>query len=140
MEGMFNGRGNLDDNVRMLTSVGAKYIGRSLCLWGAEADFLRNIERAKAETPKMLTADPDAMLEACVFETVSPKVEQIAIPDWVFTDLASQWSEEIFRLDGMTYPEGQRRDWGRDARSPMPAAVNAALVLLSGRFVHRCGL
>src|ERR1035438_3844455 len=32
MEGVFNGRGDLDDNIRMLTSIGAKYIGRSLCL------------------------------------------------------------------------------------------------------------
>src|SRR5258708_23801442 len=39
MEGMFNGRGDLDDNIRMLTSIRAKYIGRSLCLWGAEADL-----------------------------------------------------------------------------------------------------
>jgi hypothetical protein len=81
MEGVFNGRGDLDDNIRMLTSIGAKYIGRSLCLWGAEADFLHNVERAKAQVPKMLARDPDMVLEACVFETVSPRVDRIAVPD-----------------------------------------------------------
>jgi len=102
----------------MLTSVGAKYIGRSLCLWGAEADFLRNLERARTEASRMLAADPDAMLEACVFETVGPKVEQIAIPDWVFNDMGQPVEQRNFRFDGMTYPEGQRRDWGRNATVP----------------------
>src|SRR5450432_3858052 len=38
MEGLLNGRGDLKDNTRMLTGEGAKYIGRALCLWGAERD------------------------------------------------------------------------------------------------------
>src|SRR5271167_3903087 len=46
MEGLLNGRGDLDDNIRMLKSTGAKFIGRSLCLWGGEANLLRNLERA----------------------------------------------------------------------------------------------
>src|SRR5262245_58918280 len=41
MEGMLNGRGDLDDNIRMLKSIGAKFIGRSICLWGREAELLR---------------------------------------------------------------------------------------------------
>ena len=73
MEGVFNGRGDLDDNIRMLKSIGAKYIGRSLCLWNGEANFLHNIEWAKQQVPKALAADPDLILEACVFETVSPE-------------------------------------------------------------------
>ncbi len=52
MEGVFNGKGDLDDNIRMLKSIGAKYIGRSLCLWNGEANFLHNIERAKQQVPK----------------------------------------------------------------------------------------
>ena len=40
------GRGDLDDNVRMLTDTGAKFVGRALCLWGGEANLLKNLERA----------------------------------------------------------------------------------------------
>src|ERR1019366_8087164 len=87
MEGVFNGRGDLGDNIRMIKGIGAKYIGRSLCLWNGEANFLRNIERAKQLVPKALAAVPDLILEACVFETVSPGVEEIPIPDWVFVAL-----------------------------------------------------
>lgn len=53
MEGLLNGRGDLEDNIRMLKSIGAKFIGRSLCLWGGEANLLRNLERAKQQLPRV---------------------------------------------------------------------------------------
>ncbi len=87
VEGMLNGRGPLADDIRMLTNCGAKYVARALCLWGAENNFLANIERARQEAPQVLRADSEIVLEACVFETVGPRVSQIAIPDWVFKDL-----------------------------------------------------
>src|SRR5512138_2843410 len=59
MEGMLNGRGDLNDNIRMLKNTGAKFIGRSLCLWGGESDLLRNLARAKEQIPLVHAADPD---------------------------------------------------------------------------------
>ena len=112
MEGLLNGRGNLEDNIRMLKSTGAKYIGRALCLWGAEANFLNNIQRAREEIPQVLAADPEIILEACVFETVSARVNQIAIPDWVFTALGQPVEKRNFRYDDIIYPVGQRRAMG----------------------------
>jgi hypothetical protein len=47
MEGLLNGRGNFDDNIRMLDHIGAKFIGRSICLWGREGQLLDNFARAK---------------------------------------------------------------------------------------------
>ena len=64
MEGLLNGRGDLDDNIRMLKSTGAKFIGRSLCLWGNEGNLLRNLERAKQQVPKVHEADPEMILQA----------------------------------------------------------------------------
>src|SRR6516164_9117436 len=68
MEGLLNGRGDLDDNIRMLKSVGAKFVGRALCLWGGEANLLRNLERAREQVPKVHAADPEMILQACIFE------------------------------------------------------------------------
>src|SRR6476646_6814363 len=87
IEGLLNGRGPLADDIRMITNCGAKYIARALCLWGAENNFLTNIERAKKEAPQVLAADSEIVLEGCVFETVGPNVSNIAIPAWVFEDL-----------------------------------------------------
>ncbi len=118
MEGLLNGRGDLNDNIRMLKSIGAKYIGRALCLWGAEADFLNNLERARKAVPQVLAADPDMILEACVFETVSARVKQLAIPPWVFSAFGQPVEQRNFRYDDMIYPEGQRRPMGRNAQVP----------------------
>ncbi len=112
VEGVFNGRGDLDDNIRMLKGLGVKYAGRSLCLWGAENNFLANVERARQQVPKARAADPEMILEACVFETVSPQVEQIAVPDWVFADFDLPVAKRNFVYNDIIYPVGQRRPMG----------------------------
>lgn len=118
MEGILNGRGDLEDNIRMLTDTGAKFIGRSLCLWAGESNLLRNLERAKKQTTQLLAADPEMVLQACVFEIVSTQVNQLPVPDWVFTALGRPVEHRNFRYYDMTYPEGQRRNWGQDASVP----------------------
>ncbi len=112
VEGLLNGRGPLTDDIRMLTNCGAKYVARALCLWGAENNFLASIQRAKEEAPRVLRADPEMILEGCVFETVGPRVSQIAIPDWVFKDLGQPVEQRNFRYEDMIYPPGQRRPMG----------------------------
>jgi len=113
MEGLLNGRGNLDDNIRMLASVGAKYIGRSLCLWGGEATLLQNFERAKKQLPQVHAADPEMILEACIFEIVTPEVEQVPVPGWAFSALGLPVEKRSFRYEAMLYPRAQRkRSWG----------------------------
>jgi hypothetical protein len=109
---MLNGRGPLTDDIRMITNCGAKYIARALCLWGAENNFLANIERAKKEAPQVLATDPEIVLEGCVFETVGPRVSQIAIPGWVFKDLGQAVEQRNFRYEDMIYPPGQQRRIG----------------------------
>jgi hypothetical protein len=118
MEGLLTGRGNLDDNLRMLKHVGAKFIGRSLCLWGGEANFLRNLELARRAVPKVREADPDMILQACVFEIVTTQVEQVAVPEWAFTALGQPVEKRNFRYADMIYPEGQRRAMGRNGSVP----------------------
>ena len=137
VEGVFNGRGDLDDNLRMLKSLGVKYAGRSLCLWGAENHFLANLERARKQTPKALAADPEMVLEACVFETVGPRVEQIAVPDWVFAAFGQPVVKGTSFTNDIIYPVGQRRAMGNAQVSRCQPARNTDVVLLSGGVVHR---
>jgi hypothetical protein len=127
MEGLLNGRGDLDDNIRMLRTTGAKYIGRALCLWNAENDFSNNLQRARAAVPKVRAADPDIVLEACVFETVTPKINQIAIPDWIFTAFGLPVETRNFRFDDIIYPEGQRRMMGPHAQVPDESRIETQM-------------
>ena len=52
MEGLLNGRGDLDDNIRMFKTTGAKFIGRSLCLWGGEADLSATSNEQSSRSPR----------------------------------------------------------------------------------------
>ena len=113
IEGLLNGRGSLPDNTRMITNCGAKYIARALCLWGAENNFIADIQRAKDTVPQVLAADPEIILEGCVFETVGPRLSEIAIPEWVFKDLGQPVEKRNFRYEDIIYPPGQRRPIGR---------------------------
>jgi hypothetical protein len=117
MEGLLNGRGDLEDNVRMLQRIGAKFIGRSLCLWGGEANLLRNLERAKQQLPRVHAADPDMILQACIFEIVTTQVEQVPVPDWAFTALGQPAEKRNFRYADMLYPNGRLKDHWRAGQS-----------------------
>jgi hypothetical protein len=127
MQNLLTGQGDLTDNIRLLKSMGAKYVGRALCLWNAENGFLDNLSRARAAVPPVLAAAPDIILEACVFETVSPAVNQIAIPDWVFTAFNVPVEKRNFRYDDMIYPVGQRRAMGRNAQVPDESRLETQL-------------
>lgn len=119
IEGLLNGRGDLDDNIRMIKSTGAKFIGRSICLWGGESRLLANFQRAAEEMPRVRAVDPDMILEACIFEIVTSQVEQVPIPDWAFTALGMPVEQRNFRYADMLYPDGRRKDqWGAGASVP----------------------
>jgi hypothetical protein len=119
MEGVFNGRGDLADNIRMLTAIGAKYIGRSICLWGEESSLLSNFDRATTEVPLAHGQDKDIVLEACIFEIVTTQVEQIPVPAWALTALGMPVKRRNFRYADIIYPAGPRRDqWGPGASVP----------------------
>jgi len=119
VEGLLTEKGNLDENIRMLKNIGAKFAGRSLCLWGGEANFSGNLEKTRRNVPKVHKADPDIILQACIFEIVTRQVEQVPVPDWVFTALGQAVEQRSFRYEGMTYPDGRFRDhWGRGASVP----------------------
>ncbi len=117
MEGLLNGRGDLEDNIRMLKSIGAKFIGRSLCLWGGEGNLLRNLERAGQQIPRVLAADPDMILQACIFEIVTTQADQVPVPEWVFAAFGQPAEKRHFRYTEMLYPNGRFKDHWQGGQS-----------------------
>ncbi len=112
-------KGNLDDNIRMLKSSGAKFIGRAVFVWGHEAQLPSRLELARKNAPKIHQADPDIILQACVFEIVSREVEQLAVPDWAFKALGRPVQRRNFRYADMLYTSGRgQNQWGRGASVP----------------------
>jgi len=60
----------------------------------------------------VLAADPDMVLEACIFEIVGQRVSQIPIPDWVFTAFGQPVTNRNFIYQNMIYPTNMRRSMG----------------------------
>ena len=119
MEGLFNGRGDLEDNFRMLQNVGAKFIGRSLCLWAGESRLLTNLARAREQIPRLHQLDPEMVLQACIFEIVTVQVEEVPVPDWALRALGLPVEPRHFRYADMLYSDGRRKDhWGKGASVP----------------------
>lgn len=128
MEGLLNGRGDLGDDIRMLSQIRAKYIGRSICLWGREGNLLQNFARAKQQLPLVHAGDPTMILEACIFEIVTTEVEQIPVPDWAFAALGLPAEKRNFRHEAILYPKAQRtRDWGPGAGIPDVSQIETQL-------------
>lgn len=117
MEGMLHGRGDLEDNIRMLTRVGAKLIGRSACLWGGESRLPANLERIRQAAPRVHAADPEIILQACIFEIVTTEVDQVPVPDWAFSALGLPVETRNFRYADMLYPDGRFKDHWQPGQS-----------------------
>jgi hypothetical protein len=117
MEGLLNSRGDLEDNIRMLKAIGAKFIGRSLCLWGGEGQVLSNLQRAKQQAPRLHQADPEMILQGCIFEIVTTQVDQVPVPEWVFSALGQPGEKRNFRYADMLYPSGRFKNHWRDGHS-----------------------
>ncbi len=117
MEGLLNGRGDLDDNVRMLRETGAKFIGRALCLWGDEGNLAANLQRAREQAPRVHAVDPEMILQACVFEIVTTQVDGVLVPERAFRALGLPVETRTFRYRDMLYPNGRFKDHWRTGQS-----------------------
>lgn len=119
MQGLLTGQGNFEDNLRMIKSTGAKFIGRSVCQWGKEQELLKNFEVERQLAPRVHEADPDIILEACIFEIVTSQVNQVPVPAWAFKALGMPVEQRNFHYADMLFPDGRFKDqWGKDASVP----------------------
>jgi len=118
---LLTGKGNLSDNIRMLKSSGAKFVGRSVYVWGYESQLPSKLELARENALKVHQADPDIILQACIFEIVTRGVEQLAVPDWAFNALGQPVERRNFCYADMLYPSGRgRNQWGRHKDGSVP--------------------
>ncbi len=120
---LLTGSGDLDDNIRMMKNCGVKFAGRAVYQWGREAGgesgLPKKLELAKANAAKIHAADPDIILQACVFEIVSRDVEKLPVPAWVFEALGRPVEERNFRYEDIIYQGGRgNNQWGRDSSVP----------------------
>lgn len=119
MMDLCTGRGDVDDNIRMLKSIGAKFAGRVLYLWGKEKRLPELLKKAQVIEAKVHAADPEMILQAGIFEIVTTRVNDIPIPGAVFRDLGLPVERRNFRYDDMLYEGGEYKDhWFKGGSVP----------------------
>ncbi|GHT47012.1 hypothetical protein FACS189440_06350 [Bacteroidia bacterium] len=92
-----------EDDIRMLKNIGAKFIGRAIYRWSEESklgdpEFLAY---AKNLIERMHKYDPEIIFQGCLFEHVSPDVNNLKIPAWVFRAFNQPVEDRNFRVEDM---------------------------------------
>ena len=107
---LMSGVGNVEDNIRMLINIGAKYAGRALYVWGGESRLPKMLPRAKEIAQKIHEKDPEMILQAGIYEIITSDVERVHIPKWVFEEFGLPVEDRNFNYEAMLY----KNNWGRD--------------------------
>jgi len=107
------------EDIRMLGNVGAKFIGRSAYLWGSPGDDEAYFRRARETADLVHQADPDMLLQACIFEAIYDGVNKLPVPASVFEEFGLQPAQRNFSYDAMLFDKGKfRNHWGPGASVP----------------------
>jgi hypothetical protein len=107
------------DNMRLILSAKAKFVGRALMLWGHEQNLSNFLATAKPYAAALHQADPDLILQAAVFEIVTKGVETISVPDYVLRDFGQTVTNRTFHYQDMLYADGRQvNHWGPGASVP----------------------
>ena len=114
---------DFDDNLRMLTNCGVKFAGRAVYQWGreegGESALPQKLQLARQNAAKIHQADPELILQACVFEIVSRDVDKLPVPAWAFEGLERPVEQRNFRYEEIVYANGRgSNQWGQGASVP----------------------
>lgn len=121
MTEIYRSPGNLDDDIRMLKNIGAKFAGRTIYLWGGEARIADPafLAQGKEMAARLHRNDQDMVLQAAVFEIVTERVGQVPVPGWVFQEFSQKPETRNFSYADMLFPSKRFVDhWGRGSSVP----------------------
>lgn len=107
----------LEDDLRAIKRLGVKFIGRAANIWYMLEDDEIHFAKAKALADAVHAQDPEIILQACVFEIVTQRMNEQKIPAYVFEafgkpveDRCFSWNDaRMLPEDGSEpkYPEGR---------------------------------
>lgn len=109
----------LTDDIRMLTAIGAKFVGRAAYSWDAPQNDDAHFRQAAEAATAVHKADSQIILQACVFETIYRDAGKIPVPDWVFIEFGVAPEKRNFNYEAMLYDGGLYHDkWMPGASVP----------------------
>lgn len=119
MARLLQGDPYFEDHLRMLANTGARFAGRALMHWGSENQLHASLAQGKVYARRIHQHIPQMILQAGIFEIVTRQVENIEIPEWVFTAFDLPVESRPFHYDEMIFADGTYVDhWSPGASVP----------------------
>ncbi|UUO06089.1 hypothetical protein M4951_22355 [Blastopirellula sp. J2-11] len=107
-----------EDDLRLIQNIRPKFIGRAIYRWNGESRLSdpRFWSGAKEILDRVHASDDQVIFQGCLFETISPEVNQVKIPAWVFAEFQLPVEDRNFSYDAMLNEQGKLvRHWGRSS-------------------------
>ena len=105
--------------IESIVGIGAKYVQRAACMWSPSSWEYKIKNQIKKRMDKIHALDPEIIFEACIFECVDNRVEQISIPKETFEAFGIPYENRNFSLEKMMFPDGKYKNkWGTGAHVP----------------------
>ncbi len=102
-----------------ILNTGAKYICRAATCWSPQLWDYTTRDWQKRLIDRVHERDPYVVFEACVFECISTKIDQIPVPAEVFEAFGMPVEERSFSFEAMCFPDGSYRNmWGENTAVP----------------------
>ena len=96
----------LDDDIRVILKTGIKFLGRAAGIWKASMPDDEHFAAVKAAAEKIHAADPEIILQACIFEAIYREdVESVKIPAFVFEAFGIPYEDRYFDYDACLFPK-----------------------------------
>lgn len=97
----------LEDDIRVILKTGIKFIGRAAGIWKRDLPEEEHFARVKYAADRIHAADPDIILQACLFEVVYREdLESVPVPAWVFEAFGLPAETRCFNHKACLFPEG----------------------------------
>jgi len=108
-----------EEDLRMLLNMGAKFIGRAAVAWTQPPDEEEFFRLAAERVAAVHEKDPEIILQATVFEAIFPEIENVPVPEWVFTAFGLEPENRSFSYKAMLYPRNKGVNaWGPGGSIP----------------------
>ncbi|MBS6195526.1 MAG: hypothetical protein KH828_08100 [Clostridiales bacterium] len=88
----------LEDDLRAIKEMGAKFLGRASGIWYMMEDDEEHFRLSRELAEKVHGVDPEIILQSCVFEWITGRIEEVKIPAYVFEAFGLEPEDRTFRL------------------------------------------
>jgi len=120
--GCLHGSETLQDDLRVIKRLGVKFIGRASGVWGATGNDEKHFVEAKALADAVHAVDPEVILQAAIFEYITPLMNVEKIPAYVFEAFGKSVEDRCFRWN-----DARMMDEGQDLAGDVPMGDQGAM-------------